>query len=105
MNLPAIAIEFLHNFRGLLASQKDVTLDNLKPHKFVVHCHMFVKAHEDVPQEWYATEATRLIRKNLKLWHLEMDETYNVRKVAGRKEMYCVSFTLPWEYLLEEYSN
>jgi tRNA (guanine37-N1)-methyltransferase len=104
MNLPAIAVEFIYNFRGLLSSS-EITFEKLKSHKFIIHCHMFVKANADVPQQWYSNEAIRLIREKLKLWHLEMDEVYNVRKVAGRKEMYCVTFTLPWEYLLESYSK
>ena len=101
MNLPGIAIEFLPYFRGLLFDQ-NITLEELKKHKFTVHCHMFVKATADVPTSWYTEEAPKLVREKLKLYHLEFDEVHNVRKVAGRKEMYCCSFTLPWEYLLEK---
>lgn len=104
MNLPAIAIEFLYNFHGLLVD-KNIGIDKLKFHKFTVHCHMFVKADADVPLEWYNKEAVRQTREKLKLDDLEMDEVHDVRKVAGRKEMYCVTFTLPWDYLLKKFSE
>uniref|UniRef100_A0A7E4W270 tRNA (guanine(37)-N1)-methyltransferase n=1 Tax=Panagrellus redivivus TaxID=6233 RepID=A0A7E4W270_PANRE len=104
MNLPAIAVDFLHDFRGLLHGS-GANFEELKRHQFIVHCHMFVKAKEDVKQEWYAVEAERIVHSKLKLWHVKFDEVHNVRKVAGRKEMYCVSVTLPWEYLFEKVPN
>ncbi|KAE9548629.1 hypothetical protein FO519_008153 [Halicephalobus sp. NKZ332] len=76
MNLPAIAIEFLPCFRGLLFGE-EITLEELKKHKFLVHCHMFVKAKSDVPLSWYTVEAQKLVRQSLKLYHLEFDEVHN----------------------------
>lgn len=66
---------------------------------FWIHCHTFVKAQENHPLEWYANEAISSVRNELNLPELQADELHNVRNVAARKEMFCVSLKLPAEYL------
>ncbi|TKR61566.1 hypothetical protein L596_028660 [Steinernema carpocapsae] len=95
MNLPALAVTFLPSFKGFLKVKPEFPI--------IVHCHLFAKAKEDVPDEFYPAEAKRMVLESLGLKEDQVDilEVHNVRSVAGRKEMFCVSFQLPSDYLVE----
>ncbi|VDM50232.1 unnamed protein product [Toxocara canis] len=99
MNLPASSLSFLPCFRGILFDR--IPKGDL-PFTVIVHCHLFVKAHADEEEQWYAEEAKRLVIEHLGYEKVRFKEVHFVRKVAGRKAMYCVSFELPGEVLFEE---
>ncbi|XP_061599048.1 tRNA (guanine(37)-N1)-methyltransferase [Cololabis saira] len=88
MNLPALALEFLDAFRGLL--QQEPPCDQNLP---IVHCYGFSK--EDDP------EADMVRRASLSLGFPleEKCSVHFVRNVAPNKDMMCVKFTLPKEVL------
>ncbi|XP_017543684.1 tRNA (guanine(37)-N1)-methyltransferase [Pygocentrus nattereri] len=92
MNLPALALEFLDAFRGLLGPEPDqgasctVTLPQ-------VHCYGFSK--EDDPQRDVLDRAEAALGVSLQ----ERCSVHMVRNVAPNKEMMCVSFNVPSEVL------
>lgn len=83
MNLPALALEFLDAFKGLL--DPDQSLSNLPQ----VHCYGFSK--ENDPQRDIVERAEASLKTNLQ----GQCSVHLVRNVAPNKEMMCVSFTLP----------
>lgn len=85
MNLPALALEFLDAFRGLLGPEPDQSFSNLPR----VHCYGFSK--EDDPQRDVVERAEASLKTNLQ----GQCSVHLVRNVAPNKEMMCVSFTLP----------
>ncbi|XP_048061254.1 tRNA (guanine(37)-N1)-methyltransferase isoform X1 [Megalobrama amblycephala] len=89
MNLPALALEFLDAFRGLLGPEPDQSLscqvDNLPQ----VHCYGFSK--EDDAQR----DVVERAEASLKISLQGRCSVHLVRNVAPNKEMMCVSFTLP----------
>uniref|UniRef100_A0A671LRF1 tRNA methyltransferase 5 n=1 Tax=Sinocyclocheilus anshuiensis TaxID=1608454 RepID=A0A671LRF1_9TELE len=89
MNLPALALEFLDAFRGLLGPEPDQSLfcpyDNLPQ----VHCYGFSK--EDDAQRDVVERAEVSFKISLQ----GRCSVHLVRNVAPNKEMMCVSFTLP----------
>lgn len=85
MNLPALALEFLDAFRGLLGPEPDQSLDNLPQ----VHCYGFSK--EDDAQRDVVERAEASLKTSLQ----GQCSVHLVRNVAPNKEMMCVSFTLP----------
>ncbi|KAM9788138.1 tRNA (guanine(37)-N1)-methyltransferase isoform X1 [Syngnathus typhle] len=88
MNLPALALEFLDAFRGLL--HQEAPCDHNLP---TVHCYGFSK--DDNP------ERDMIERASLALGFPIEDRcsVHFVRNVAPNKDMMCVSFTLPKEVL------
>lgn len=60
---------------------------------------MFIKASERRSIDWYKEEAILAVKTSLHLSELDIDEVHNVRTVSSYKEMYCVSFRVPYEYL------
>lgn len=88
MNLPALALEFLDAFRGLLKqkSQCDVNLPS-------VHCYGFSK--DDNPDKDVVQRASCSLGFPLE----DRCSVHFVRNVAPNKDMMCVSFTLPKEVL------
>ncbi|XP_007561231.1 tRNA (guanine(37)-N(1))-methyltransferase [Poecilia formosa] len=88
MNLPALALEFLDAFRGLL--QPEPTCDRNLP---TVHCYGFSK-HDD-PEADVVQRASRSLG-----FPLENEcSVHFVRNVAPNKDMMCVRFTVPKDVL------
>lgn len=86
MNLPALAIEFLDVFRGLMSDVDQTSL----PHYVVpyVHCHCFSKS--ETPED-DVRERVEVVLEN----KLPDDNRIRlVRKVAPNKDMMCISFSL-----------
>ncbi|XP_019737294.1 tRNA (guanine(37)-N(1))-methyltransferase [Hippocampus comes] len=94
MNLPALALEFLDAFRGLLHQEAPCD-DNLP----TVHCYGFSKDNNP--------EKDMVARASLALgFPLEgRCSVHFVRNVAPNKDMMCVSFTLPKESLFSQYEQ
>uniref|UniRef100_A0A0M3IU62 tRNA wybutosine-synthesizing protein 2 homolog n=1 Tax=Ascaris lumbricoides TaxID=6252 RepID=A0A0M3IU62_ASCLU len=99
MNLPASSLMFLPYFRGLLFGR---IAEGKLPFSIKIHCHLFVKANADEEEEWYSEQAKKLVALHLGYDKMQFEEVHFVRKVAGRKEMYCVSFVVPEEILFME---
>jgi tRNA (guanine37-N1)-methyltransferase len=95
MNLPATATEFLDVFRGLFADRRDSLTPEDLPQ---IHCYCFSKeeAGEAGVGHDYAADAIHLCEVGLggpiDPAHCAVHE---VRDVAPRKRMMCVSFRLP----------
>ncbi|EFO22582.1 hypothetical protein LOAG_05906 [Loa loa] len=98
MNLPGMSLQFLPYFRGVLYGKPNLPGTTL-PFPFYVHCHFFVKAPDDLENNWYFDEAQILIRKSLGISKLNFIELRFIRQVAGRKKMFCATFRLPDEFL------
>ncbi|XP_066281214.1 tRNA (guanine(37)-N1)-methyltransferase-like [Branchiostoma lanceolatum] len=88
MNLPAMAVEFLDVFRGLLAGEM---LPEYQPP--MIHCHTFSKADDP------AADARRRVEEVLGAALPKDHYIHRVRDVAPNKEMMCVSFQMPLEVL------
>ncbi|KAK5857415.1 hypothetical protein PBY51_010663 [Eleginops maclovinus] len=88
MNLPALALEFLDAFRGLL--HREPSCDENLP---TVHCYGFSK--EDNPEADMVERASCRLKFPLK----DRCSVHFVRNVAPNKDMMCVSFTIPKEVL------
>ncbi|XP_073719616.1 tRNA (guanine(37)-N(1))-methyltransferase-like [Misgurnus anguillicaudatus] len=97
MNLPALALEFLDAFRGLLGPEPEQGLtceDNLPQ----VHCYGFSK--EDDPQR----DVIERVEASLKTTLQGQCSVHMVRNVSPNKEMMCVSFTLPRKVLYSQHT-
>uniref|UniRef100_A0A8D2ZI32 tRNA (guanine(37)-N1)-methyltransferase n=1 Tax=Scophthalmus maximus TaxID=52904 RepID=A0A8D2ZI32_SCOMX len=88
MNLPALALEFLDAFRGLLHHEPPCD-ENLP----TVYCYGFSK--EDSPDTDVVNRASRSLGFPLE----NRCSVHFVRNVAPNKDMMCVRFTLPKEVL------
>ncbi|KAM4626038.1 tRNA (guanine(37)-N(1))-methyltransferase isoform 2-T2 [Polymixia lowei] len=88
MNLPALALEFLDAFRGLL--DQELSCDTNLP---IVHCYGFSK--DDCPQEDMVKRASSSLGFSLE----GRCSVHFVRNVAPNKDMMCVRFTVPKEVL------
>ncbi|XP_044021910.1 tRNA (guanine(37)-N1)-methyltransferase [Siniperca chuatsi] len=88
MNLPALALEFLDAFRGLL-HQEPPCDENLP----TVHCYGFSK--DENPETDVVKRASRSLGFPLE----NRCSVHFVRNVAPNKDMMCVRFTLPKEVL------
>lgn len=88
MNLPALALEFLDAFRGLL-HQEPSCGENLP----TVHCYCFSK--DDNPETDVVKRASRSLGFPLE----NRCSVHFVRNVAPNKDMMCVRFSLPKEVL------
>ncbi|TCD64063.1 tRNA(m(1)G37)methyltransferase [Steccherinum ochraceum] len=95
MNLPDTAIEFLDAFRGILSPERlnghsvdGVYGEGSMP---VVHCYCFTRELEADKAEADIREAKKVMGAPL-----EGDvKLHAVRRVAPKKDMYCISFRLP----------
>ncbi|XP_070776952.1 tRNA (guanine(37)-N(1))-methyltransferase [Enoplosus armatus] len=88
MNLPALALEFLDAFRGLL--HQESSCDENLP---TVHCYGFSK--DDNPE----TDVVKRASCSLGFPLEDRCSVHFVRNVAPNKDMMCVRFTLPKEVL------
>ncbi len=88
MNLPALALEFLDAFRGLLHEESPCD-ENLP----TVHCHAFSK--DDNPE----TDVVKRASHSLGFPLENRCSVHFVRNVAPNKDMMCVTFTIPKEVL------
>lgn len=88
MNLPALALEFLDAFRGLL--QHETASESNLP---TVHCYAFSK--EENPEADVVERASRSLGFPLK----NKCSVHFVRNVAPNKDMMCVRFPIPKEVL------
>ncbi|XP_029972748.1 tRNA (guanine(37)-N(1))-methyltransferase isoform X1 [Salarias fasciatus] len=88
MNLPALALDFLDAFRGLLRGEPPSGRD--PP---TVHCYGFSK--DDDPSTDVVARASRSLGVPLE----NRCDVHFVRNVAPNKDMLCVRFTLPEEVL------
>lgn len=88
MNLPALALEFLDAFRGLL-KKESACVKNLP----TVHCYSFSKA--DNPDVDVVQRASRSLGFPLE----KQCSVHFVRNVAPNKDMMCVRFAVPEEVL------
>lgn len=88
MNLPALALEFLDTFRGLLQQEPPHDL-NLP----IVHCYGFSK--DDNPEADVVQRASQSLGFPLE----NKCSVHFVRNVAPNKDMMCVRFTVPKEVL------
>lgn len=101
MNLPAMAVEFLPHFRGLLTDNKGITLR--------IHCYCFSK-NETGAQVWDSKkDAVEKCEKSFGLT-LPLPGFQNVcphvvRNVAPAKEMVCVTFDLGPEILCQDFHD
>lgn len=66
---------------------------------------MFVKATEDQPESWFKEQAKKAIKDQIQSNEVEIFEVSYVRNVAYRKNMYCVKFKLPFEFLTRHKIN
>ncbi|KAB5582190.1 hypothetical protein PHYPO_G00184310 [Pangasianodon hypophthalmus] len=94
MNLPALALDFLDAFRGLLRGETDRGPDG----SILPRLHVYGFSKEDEP------ERDVLERAELRLGTLLKGrcEVHMVRNVAPNKEMMCVSFDMPRDVLYGE---
>lgn len=88
MNLPALAIDFLDAFRGLL--QHEPSNHTQLP---TVHCYGFSK--DDNPAQDITKRASDAVGFSLE----KRSSVHFVRNVAPNKDMMCVSFSIPKEVL------
>ena len=99
MNLPASAIEFLHNFKGLYYGLEDRFTPHTSTELPIVHVYCFaIKSDDDqaTHQICDAIEKQIGIRLNLGSMKVEGEVSIpNVRDVAPAKRMLCASFRLP----------
>jgi tRNA (guanine37-N1)-methyltransferase len=101
MNLPASAIEFLHNFRGLYHGHEGLFEPRTGTRLPVIHVHCFApKPNNDAAVEEVVDRIEKEIGIRLKPGSAEVEgEAYfhEVRDVAPKKLMFCVEFRLPRE--------
>lgn len=99
MNLPASAIEFLHNYRGLYHGNEALFAPRTETKLPMVHVHCFaLKADDDRPLEDICQRIYKEIGVMLKPGDSEKDgevSIHEVRDVAPAKRMFCASFRLP----------
>jgi tRNA (guanine37-N1)-methyltransferase len=91
MNLPATAIEFLGSFKGCITNE---TLPESISNKCTIHCHSFSKAGNAL--EDLVDRASHYLGFSLDASECS---AHWVRSVAPNKDMYCLSFVIPNEYL------
>ncbi|KRZ95852.1 tRNA (guanine(37)-N1)-methyltransferase [Trichinella sp. T8] len=94
MNLPATAVTFLPHFIGLMDNSEIRSVKHF-PHVYV-HCYTFSK------DENSSADAQKQVQEAFKEWEITNIALHCVRNVSPRKFMYCVSFQISWNILLNE---
>lgn len=99
MNLPASALEFLHNFRGIYHDEEALFAPHTDTRLPLVHAHCFaVKADDATPLDDICDRIEREIGVRLVPGDAEVDgqvSIHEVRDVAPAKRMFCASFRVP----------
>ena len=98
MNLPALAVEFLDAFRGLMAGVDKSCLENVRLPN--VYCYCFSNSEDPCrdARERVETVLGRALEEG-------KHSVWMVRNVAPRKEMLCVTFTLTEDVLFDTSSE
>ncbi|KAJ4318272.1 tRNA(m(1)G37)methyltransferase [Fusarium piperis] len=101
MNLPASAIEFLHNYKGLYHGHEELFEPHTETKLPIVHVHCFsIKTDDETPLKDICERIHKEIGVMLKPGDAEKEGEvliYDVRDVAPAKRMFCASFRLPRE--------
>ncbi|KAL7799116.1 Met-10+ like domain-containing protein [Trichoderma ceciliae] len=101
MNLPASAIEFLHNFRGLYEGHEKLFAPHTETKLPMIHVHCFaVKADDATPLDDICQRINKEIGVLLTPGNAEKEGQvliHEVRDVAPAKRMFCASFRVPPE--------
>ncbi|QUC18235.1 uncharacterized protein UV8b_02476 [Ustilaginoidea virens] len=101
MNLPASALEFLHNFKGLYHGSEKLFAPHSSTKLPLVHVHCFgAKADDATPLDDICQRILRELGVELKVGDAEKEgevTIHEVRDVAPAKRMFCASFRLPAE--------
>lgn len=99
MNLPASAIEFLHNFRGVYHGHESLFEPHTQTKLPLVHVHCFAaKVDGPGPLDDICDRIEREIGVRLVPGDAEVDGQvgiHEVRDVAPNKRMFCASFRIP----------
>lgn len=99
MNLPASAIEFLHNFRGLYHGHEDLFAPHTSTRLPMIHVHCFApKPNNEAAVQGVVERIEKEIGVVLSPGDGEVEGQatfHEVRDVAPNKLMFCVSFRLP----------
>ncbi|KAM3476733.1 hypothetical protein MY8738_006812 [Beauveria namnaoensis] len=99
MNLPASALEFLHNFRGIYHGQEALFAPHTATRLPLVHAHCFaVKADDATPLDDICDRIEKEIGIRLVPGDANVDgqvSIHEVRDVAPAKRMFCASFRVP----------
>ncbi|KAH9929666.1 Met-10+ like-protein-domain-containing protein, partial [Fomitopsis serialis] len=99
MNLPETAIEFLDAFRGVLGPENAdgrglSGIYDSQEKMPMIHCYGFTRAKE---ADLATAEIRQRVEAALAAKLVGAVESYWVRSVAPNKEMFCLSFQLPYE--------
>jgi tRNA (guanine37-N1)-methyltransferase len=101
MNLPASALEFLHNFRGLYRGHEDLFAPHTVSQLPMIHAHCFApKPKDDAAVQTALDRVEKELGVKLVQGNGEVEgqaTVFDVRDVAPQKLMFCVSFRLPKE--------
>jgi tRNA (guanine37-N1)-methyltransferase len=101
MNLPASALEFLHNFRGLYEGKENLFEPHTETLLPMIHCHCFAaKLDNDEPVQEVVGRIEREIGVAIRSGDGQKEgelTLVEVRDVAPNKRMFCATFRLPKE--------
>jgi tRNA (guanine37-N1)-methyltransferase len=101
MNLPASALEFLHNFKGLYHGHEALFAPHTQAKLPLIHVHCFATKGDEAVSDAEVLERIRKeIGVQLTVGDPELENhvlLHNVRDVAPAKSMFCASFRLPAE--------
>ncbi|KAG5990482.1 tRNA(m(1)G37)methyltransferase [Claviceps pusilla] len=101
MNLPASALEFLHNFKGLYQGHEKLFSPHTETKLPLIHAHCFAaKADDATPLDDICQRIYREIGLQLRPGDAEREgevAIHEVRDVAPAKRMFCATFRLPRE--------